>query len=88
MSEQEQKHQDCINRFIELANKMKDEGVEPGLVSDAMMTASVIYTTFVAAGNDGALEPTGVKKVADRYQHILERYQNFKKDELMKKTIR
>jgi hypothetical protein len=66
---------------------MKDEGVEPELVSGAMMTASAIYATFVAAGNDGTLEPTGVKKVADRYQHILDRYQNFKKNELMKKTF-
>lgn len=87
MSTREQQHQDCTNRFIELANRMKDEGVEPALVNGALMTASGIYATYVAAGADGALEPSGVRKVVDLYENTLEKFQNIKKNELMKKRF-
>lgn len=87
MNATEQQHQDCTNRIIELANKLKDEGVEPALVSGALMTASGIYATYVAAGNDGTLEASGVKKVTDLYQNTLEKYQQIKKNELMKKSF-
>lgn len=86
MSTQEQ-HQECTNRFIALANQMKDEGVDIALVSGALMTASGIYATFIAAGNNGTLEASGVKKVVDLYQNTLERFQQVKKDELMKKSF-
>ncbi len=82
MSEQEQQHQDCTNRFIELANEMKDEGVDPALVSGALMTGSAIYATYVAAGNDGALEPGGVEKVTQLYKRTLEHFQRIKKAQL------
>ncbi|MGD8347219.1 MAG: DUF3144 domain-containing protein [Lysobacterales bacterium] len=87
MTSQEKQHQECTNRFIELANEMKKEGIEPGLVSGSLMTASGVYATYVAAGNDGTLEPTGVKKVVDLYQNTLERYQHIKKNQLMKKKF-
>ena len=87
MSTREQQHQDCTNRFIELANRMKDEGVDPALVNGALMTASGIYATYVAAGVDGALEPSGVKKVVDLYENTLEKFQNIKKNEQMKKRF-
>lgn len=87
MTEQHQQHQDCTNRFIELANKMKSEGVEPALVSGALMTASGIYATYLAAGNEGTLEPSGVQKVTNLYQNTLEKYQQIKKNELMKKQL-
>ena len=46
---------DCTNKFIELANKLREEGQEVQLVSAALMAASGIYATFTAAGNSGAL---------------------------------
>lgn len=78
MSEQEKQHQYCTNRFIELANQLKDEKIDPALVSGALMTASGIYATFVAVGNDGALQESGVEKVTDLYRRTLEHYQRIK----------
>ena len=87
MKEQEKQHQYCTNRFIELANQLKDEKIDPALVSGALMTASGIYATFVAAGNSGTLESSGIEKVVGLYQRTLEHYQKVKKDELMKARI-
>lgn len=87
MSTDTKQHQECTNRFIELANELKNEGVDPTIVSGALMTSSGIYATFVAAGNNGTLEASGVKKVVDLYQNTLERYQRIKKTNLMKKRI-
>jgi len=84
---QEELHQACTNRFIDLANAMKNEGADPALVSGALMMASGIYATYIAAGPHGALEATGVKKVSDLYRHTLERFQQIKKNEQMKKHI-
>ncbi len=78
MNEQE-KHRYCTNKFIELANQLKDEKIDPTLVSGALMTASGIYATFTAAGNQGALEPTGVDKVVALYRRTLEHLQEVKK---------
>jgi hypothetical protein len=77
-----EKHRYCTNKFIELANQLKDEQIDPKLVSGALMTASGIYATFVAAGNQGALEPTGVDKVVALYRRTLEHHQEVKKDQL------
>ena len=65
MSEQEKQHQYCTTKFIELANQLKDEKIDLTLVSGALMTASGVYATYVAAGNNGVLEPGGVDKVVD-----------------------
>ena len=83
MNDQE-KHRYCTNKFIELANQLKDEKIDPALVSGALMTASGVYATFVAAGNQGALEPSGVDKVVDVYRRTLEHHQKVKKDQLQK----
>ena len=87
MNEQEKQHQYCTNRFIDLANELKDEKIDPALVSGALMTASGIYATYVAAGNEGALEPSGVDKVVSLYRRTLEHFQKVKKDQLMKARI-
>lgn len=87
MSEQEKQHQYCTSKFIELANQLKDENMDPALVSGALMTASGIYATYVAAGNDGALEPGGVEKVTELYRRTLEHYQAIKKNQLMKDKL-
>ena len=78
MSESEQ-HKLATNRFIDLANELKDEGIVPMIVSGGLMTASSIYATYVAAGNDGALEETGVDKVVDLYRHTLVHFQTVKR---------
>ena len=87
MNEQEQQHQDCTNEFIDLANRMKDNGVDPAIVSAALMMASGIYATYVSAGNEGALQPSGVTKVVNLYQNTLERYQEIKKNQIMQQKI-
>lgn len=81
MDDQE-RHRYCTNKFIELANQLKDEKINPMLVSGALMTASGIYATFVAAGNRGALEPSGVDKVVALYRRTLEHHQEAKKAQL------
>ncbi len=68
-----------MQRFIDLANGMKDEGVPVTVVSWALMTASGIYATYSVAGNDGGLNPTGVDKVADAYRQNLANIQELRK---------
>lgn len=75
-------HQQCTNKFIKLANEFRKEGIDPNLVSGALMTASGVYATYVAAGNDGALESSGVDKVVDVYRRTLEHHQEVKKAQL------
>ena len=81
MDEQE-KHQYCTNKFIELANELRGEDIDPPIVSGSMMTASGVYATYVAAGNNGALEGSGVDKVVDVYRRQLEHHQEVKKAQL------
>ena len=83
MDDQE-KHRYCTNKFIELANELKDEEISPALVSGALMTASGVYATYVAAGNRGALEPSGVEKVVALYKRTLEHHQEVKKAQLQR----
>ncbi len=79
--DQSEMMQRLTTRFIELANEMKDAGDTKELVSAAMMSASGFYATYVAAGNDGGLNPAGVDKVAEAYKTTLERVQAYKKDQ-------
>ena len=83
MDDQE-KHRYCTNKFIELANQLKDEKIDPALVSGALMTASGVYATFVAAGNEGALEQSDVDKVVAVYRRTLEHHQKVKNAKLQK----
>lgn len=84
MNEQEQ-HQYCTNKFIKLANDLKTEGIDPPMVSGSLMTASCVYATFIAAGNKGALEPSGVDKVVAVFRRTMEHHQKGKKALLQKK---
>ena len=61
-------HIEVMNRFIELANTIKDEEVGTHVISAALMSASAVYATYVAAGNEGGLHPSGVEKVVDAYR--------------------
>ena len=78
MSDQEN-HMYCTNKFIELANELKENGIDIKLVNGALMTASGIYATYIATGNEGALEPTGVDQVVEVYRRTLEHHQSIKK---------
>ena len=78
----QENHQACLNRFIELANQMKDEGVAINVVSAAMMSASAVYATFVASGgNTGGLTDSGVDKVTAAYRQHLQRVQEMRREE-------
>ena len=73
-------HHDAVNRFIALANEMKDEGINISVVSGSLMTASGLYASYVAGGNEGGLTESGVDKVAAVYKRELERIQKMKKE--------
>lgn len=81
-----EKHMYCTNKFIELANQLKEEEIDINLVNGALMTASSIYATYVAAGNSGALEPSGVEKVVGIYRKTLEHHQKIKKTQAQPAT--
>jgi hypothetical protein len=72
-------HQECAQRFIDLANIMKDEGISINVVSNGLLTATGLYASYVAAGNDGGLTESGVEKVAEIFRHELQRLQKIKK---------
>lgn len=72
-------HQECMQRFIDLANTIKDEGTGINIVSAGLMTASAVYSTFVVGGNTGGLTESGVDKVAAAYKQQLEHVQRTKK---------
>lgn len=78
-----EKHQQCTAKFIDLANKLKDDGHDPQLVSAALMSASGVYATYTVAGNSGALEPSGVDKVINIYRVNLENIQARKKEKIL-----
>jgi hypothetical protein len=74
-----QKHQQCTEQFISLANSLKEDGYDIKLVSAALMSASGIYATYSVAGNEGGLNPSGVDKLVDVYRKSLENIQAVKK---------
>ena len=71
-------------RFIALANEMKDEGKSLQMVNAALMSASGIYATYTAAGNDGGLNASGVEKVVAVYKTNLENVQKLKQQQTIK----
>jgi len=77
--QQTEQHDDCMQRFIDLANAMKDEGVPVNVVSWALMTSSGIYSTYSVTGNSGGLTPSGVDKIADAYKKNLANIQQLRK---------
>jgi len=68
-----------IDRFVAVANELKDEGNGTDLVNAAFMLASGTYATYLAAGNEGYLKEDGIHKVADAYEHNLTLLQGLKK---------
>lgn len=74
-------HQQCTEKFIALANTMKDDGMSKELVSAALMSASCVYATYSVAGNEGGLNSSGVKKVVATYASNLKGIQSLKRKE-------
>jgi hypothetical protein len=71
--------QELANRFIELANTLKNEGHKLEAVNAGLMYASCIYATYSTAGNEGFLHESGVDKVAGVYKRNLAQLQKAKK---------
>jgi len=81
-----EKHNYCTQKFIDLANELAKENIDAKLISGALMASSGIYATFVAAGNTGGLEPSGVDKIVSMYRRNLEHIQKRKKEENQKRA--
>ena len=70
--------QDAINAFINVANEMKNDGASIQFVSTALMRACAVYSTYVVAGNAGALRESGIDKLKDLFAHELDVIQRAK----------
>ena len=81
MSDQEQQMA-ATNRFITLANELKDDGTPVHVVSWSMLTAAAVYATYSVAGNTGGLNPSGVDKVVDSFRDCMNQVQDARKREL------
>jgi hypothetical protein len=86
MSEKQQQveaHNKATNEFIQMANRMaNEEGLDVNMISAALMAASGVYATFMAAGNKGFLAPSGIERVTEIYKRNLSYIQDRKKEEL------
>ena len=71
---------ECLNKFIDYANALKDDGIDPKIVPHAMMCASTVYSTYALAGNDGCLTDTGQDQLVGVYKQELQRIQATKKN--------
>ena len=71
---------ESVNKFIDLANNIKNEGVDVNIVATALMSASGIYSTYAAGGNQGGLTDSGVEKVAAAFKQELSRIQQVKRE--------
>ena len=78
-----QKHQQCTEQFISLANSLKEDGYDIKLVSAALMSASGIYATYSVAGNSGGLNPSGVDKVVNSFRDCMNQVQEARKRDLV-----
>lgn len=81
-----QEYNELSDRFILLANEMTAEGKESQMVNAALMSASGIYATYTAAGNEGGLTASGVDQVTSVYKANLENIQKFKQLKSEKKV--
>jgi hypothetical protein len=78
-SDKMQEFTELVERFVGLANEMKEEGKSLSTINSALMSASATYSSYVAAGNEGYLQPSGVDKLVDVYRNHAIRVQELKK---------
>jgi len=77
-----QEYNELAAQFIALANQMADQGKSTQMVNAALMSASGIYATYTAAGNEGGLNASGIDKVVAVYKINLENVQKLKKAQI------
>lgn len=65
-------HLSLANRFVELANTIMQEGVDPEPVGIAMTHAAANFTAFAAAVSEGS--PEELDNVADEYRRLVHAY--------------
>ena len=68
-----------VEQFVKLANEMKDAGKPVSMINMALMSASATYGSYVAAGNEGYLKPSGVDKLVAAYHAEATRVQEIKR---------
>ncbi|MCH1602996.1 MAG: DUF3144 domain-containing protein [Luminiphilus sp.] len=76
--------QPYVNQFIDLANNMAQQGIPLPVVSSSLMTACATFSTFVVAGNEGALRESGVEKLRDIFAAELSAIQKLKIEQAKK----
>lgn len=69
---------ECVNRFIELANTMTNDGASRAVVSSGLMTACAVYATYIVTGNEGALRESGIEKITNLFKEELSQVQHAK----------
>ncbi len=79
MADRDQIHQEAVNRIIELANQMHEEGIARNLVGASLLTAAGLYSSYVVGGNTGGLTESGIEKVTLMFKRELERVEALKK---------
>ncbi len=81
-----EQHHELMNRFIGVANEMKEEGSGTHVISAALMSASAVYATYVATGNSGGLTDSGAEKIVQAYSHQMKQVQAARKAEFDAQT--
>lgn len=77
-----QDHHDLANQFIQLANKMKEEGSPIAMINASLMSASGVYATYTAVGGDeGGLNDSGINVVVKAYKTNLKNIQKIKQEQ-------
>ena len=83
MTDQKQKQMQetmqLVERFIALANEIKDEGKSVEMVNTALQLASGPYSPFLTAGNEGYLRESGINKLTEVFKFNLTQIQKLKK---------
>jgi hypothetical protein len=83
MNEEQQKQMQetmqLVEKFIALANEIKDEGKPEEMVNTALQLASGTYSTYLTAGNEGYLHESGINKLTEVFKYNLTQIQNLKK---------
>ncbi len=72
---------ELIEKFTALANEIRAEGQPVEMVSTALMLASCNYSTYIAAGNAGYLEESGIDKLSESYKRNLTQLQAMRKQQ-------
>jgi hypothetical protein len=73
-----------VERFVRLANEMKNESKGLTTIIAALVSAAATYGSCVAAGNEGYLKPSGVDKLVDANRRHALRVQDLKRESIQR----